>query len=570
LMTSRAGIEYIDTKSGHWDANHWVRGGCVYGVMPANGLIYAPPSPCACYMETKLSGFNALAPMSTSPRPFRELSASERLEKGPAYNAEIVSAGNNGDWATFRHDNARSGKSDLAIPKDANCTWTVKPGGRLSSLVAAEGKVFGAEIDEHTVFALDAGSGETVWTFIAGGRVDSPPTLFNGRAIFGSADGSVYCLRASDGELIWRFLAAPGDLRMGAFEQIESVWPVHGSVLVRDGAAYFVAGRSMFTDGGMLMYKLDAISGEQITVRPLTDRDPDTGELVHEAHFLTMPVALPDVLSADDNYLYMRSQRFDFDCNPLNTNPMGDEKFRSLFHQKKQALQWIYSANYNNFLSETHQDDDGAHLFSPSGFLDDTWFHRAYWTFGKHFTGGFSGYSQAGKFMPAGRMLVKDGDTIFGFGRKPQYYKWTTKLEHQLYSTATVSKIGVEEIKDGRDKGLYKPAKGLEYHWAGTLPILVRSMVLADKTLMIAGPPDVLDEEDVLHKLNDPETIAKILAQDAALAGNKGASLWSVDSVSGGMINEIKLDSPPVFDGMALANGNLYIALMNGEVKCYK
>ena len=62
--------------------------------------------------------------------------------------------------------------------------------------------------------------------------------------LFGSADGYVYCLRASDGELVWRFRGAPRDERLVAFEQLESLWPVHGTVLVQDGAAYFAAGLS--------------------------------------------------------------------------------------------------------------------------------------------------------------------------------------------------------------------------------------------------------------------------------------------------------------------------------------
>ncbi|NQV31274.1 MAG: PQQ-binding-like beta-propeller repeat protein, partial [Phycisphaeraceae bacterium] len=47
LLTSRTGIEFIDLKKEQWDINHWVRGACLYGIMPCNGLVYAPPAPCA-------------------------------------------------------------------------------------------------------------------------------------------------------------------------------------------------------------------------------------------------------------------------------------------------------------------------------------------------------------------------------------------------------------------------------------------------------------------------------------------------------------------------------------------
>ena len=62
LMASRRGVEFVDLNSGANDLNHWVRSGCLLGNLPCNGLLYVAPHDCGCYMETKLSGFNALAP----------------------------------------------------------------------------------------------------------------------------------------------------------------------------------------------------------------------------------------------------------------------------------------------------------------------------------------------------------------------------------------------------------------------------------------------------------------------------------------------------------------------------
>jgi len=66
LLTSRTGIEFIDYEQEHWQTNHWVRGGCIYGIMPCNGLIYAPPHSCGCYLQSKLCGFNATIAYSNS------------------------------------------------------------------------------------------------------------------------------------------------------------------------------------------------------------------------------------------------------------------------------------------------------------------------------------------------------------------------------------------------------------------------------------------------------------------------------------------------------------------------
>ncbi|NIM52242.1 MAG: PQQ-binding-like beta-propeller repeat protein, partial [Gemmatimonadales bacterium] len=90
---------------------------------------------------------------------------------------------------TYRHDPARSGRTKSAVPTSLNGLWSADLGGRLSSVVIAEGKVFVAHVDAHTVYALDTKDGKQIWSYTASGRVDSPPTIHKGLALFGSADG---------------------------------------------------------------------------------------------------------------------------------------------------------------------------------------------------------------------------------------------------------------------------------------------------------------------------------------------------------------------------------------------
>jgi outer membrane protein assembly factor BamB len=226
ILASRTGIEFVDFGSKHWISDHWVRGTCLYGIMPCNGLVYAPPQSCACYLVAKLSGFNALAPESPGRQVPEQVADEGRLERGPAYDrirGPESAATDTDDWPTYHHDPARSGATKASVPSQLREQWQTELEGRLSSLVIAEGKVFVASVDTHSVHALDAGSGRELWRYTAGGRVDSPPTLYEGRVLFGSADGWVYCLRASDGELMWRFRAGPADGRLMAFEQLADV-----------------------------------------------------------------------------------------------------------------------------------------------------------------------------------------------------------------------------------------------------------------------------------------------------------------------------------------------------------
>lgn len=90
ILPSRTGIEFVDHENESWEIHHWVRGGCHYGVMPCNGLVYAPPHNCACYPEAKLYGINALAPAKAGRKPGVEVATAGRLQKGPALDRKSV------------------------------------------------------------------------------------------------------------------------------------------------------------------------------------------------------------------------------------------------------------------------------------------------------------------------------------------------------------------------------------------------------------------------------------------------------------------------------------------------
>ncbi|KKL66766.1 hypothetical protein LCGC14_2141710, partial [marine sediment metagenome] len=350
----------MDFRKKTWTTHHWTRGGCIYGIMPCNGLIYAPQHPCACYLEAKLSGFNALAPASESRAVPKEIPESERLQHGPAYDTPIdpstLAVDPARQWPTYRHDAARSGSTSAAVAPELERSWQTELGGKLSSVVVAEGKLLVAQVDRHTVHALDAASGEKIWSYTTGGRVDSPPTIYQGRALFGSADGHVYCLRIADGKLIWRYRAAPQDLQMTSFEQLESVWPVHGNVLVQDDVVYCVAGRSMFLDGGLRLLRLDPATGRLLSETVLGETEEATGKDMHEyVSWLNMPPALPDVLSSDGRLVYMRSQPFELDGTRL---PL-------------EAMPYTNDANFGFGTKPPKQRAEHAHLFCPTGLLDD-------------------------------------------------------------------------------------------------------------------------------------------------------------------------------------------------------
>jgi len=291
LILCQRWSEFYDLETRVQTSVNFVRGSCQYGQMPCNGLLYAPHDSCACSIESKLNSFKALAPIAN---PTADIPGAARLEKGPAFGKtrNPKSEVRNEDWPTYRHDASRSGVAKTTVNAALAPSWETKLNGRLTAPVVADGMLVAATPDTHTVHALSADSGEPMWSFVAGASVDSPPTIRDGTVIFGCADGWIYCLRASDGRLAWRYRAAPRDRRIVAYGNVESVWPVHGSVLVQDGTVYAVAGRTIHMDG-LFFYALDASTGRKLVEKPIER------------------AAFPDVLSSDSTNIFMRQMRLD-------------------------------------------------------------------------------------------------------------------------------------------------------------------------------------------------------------------------------------------------------------------
>lgn len=528
ILMGRVGVEYIDLAGGGALRNHWVRGACQYGVMPANGLLYTPSHSCVCYIKGKLNGFNALsASRVRRDRPFRTRDV--RLEKGPAYGTVAVEWAARADaWPTYRGDGARTGATETRLGNKVTPGWSIEIGGRLTSLTSDGVNLLVASIDTHTLHCLDANDGSTKWRFTAGGRIDSPPTIADGFALFGSADGWIYSVRMQDGSLAWRYRAAPEDRRVVAYGQLESVWPVSGSVLVEDGVVYAAAGRSSFLDGGIFLVRLDARTGEKLSETVISDLDASGRQPEETIKGFEMDGALPDVLSCDGDSIYMRHLRFDREGNL--------------------------------------QKEPNKHLFTPTGFLDDTWWHRSYWIFSDVFHAGWGGWWKIGNRVASGRILSIRGDTVFGFGRD-QYAGGNTgqgRGGEQNHLFAMDRSAQPDEPPEARRRGkkvAETPSK--VFRWSKELPIWAKGLVLAGDALVVAGPPEPRIDPD------NPLALVNVDEAKASLAGKRGGTLRTVSIEDGATSSEIQLTAPPVFDGVIVAAGKLFMSDTEGKVTCF-
>ncbi|MBL7154265.1 MAG: PQQ-binding-like beta-propeller repeat protein [Phycisphaerae bacterium] len=550
LVSSYEGAEFLDFQADNHSQNNWVRGACKYGMVPCNGMLYAPPDQCFCQPGAKLLGFTALT--AASDAAGKEVADNRRLKKGPAYGAvAAMRSGSKADWPTYRHDPARSGATPSQVASNVKISWKNTLKGTLTAPVAAAGKLFVARSDAHTLYALDMASGKEMWQFTADGRIDSPPTIYRGMTLFGSRDGSVYCLRTTDGELVWRFLAAPADRRIGAFDRLESTWPVHGSILVDNGTAYFTAGRSTYLDGGIRVYGLDPTTGEIRHKGILRGPNPFE-EGARDVAFYILG-ANSDVLVSEGGFIYMRQKK--------------------MTPQLKEVEVEV--------LSSKGAQDVGLHVFSTAGLLDGSNYNRTFWMYSKR----WPGFQLANQAPKAGQLLVVDDEKTYAirefyrrnvhstmfFPAKEGYLLFADlntnepQIVGEQGSRAPVKWLPQSDYPRGRGdevRKLESEAFGLDKMigytraepplWKQWLAVRIRAMVKAGDTVFVAGAPDVLDQKEPY----------------AAFEARKGARLVAVSAKDGRQLSQTPLDYPPVFDGMIAAQGRLFASLRDGTVVC--
>lgn len=515
IITGKRGMEFIDlSMKKRTSKNRWIRGMCQYGIMPANGMVYVPPHPCRCYQAEKISGFFAVV---SGRKPRKK---GEPLETGPAYESAAAvlkpaAEKSASDWPMYRHDALRSASTASSVSIDPDVLWTAALGSRISAPVIQDGRVYVSEIDANAIHCLDAEKGNKIWSFHTYGIVDSPPALFRGFLYFGSRDGRVTCVRARDGALAWCRRAAREDRLIGSSGKPASAWPVHGAVYVHPGSesrpplVYTSAGRSRYLDKGISLSAWNAGNGKWAG-KGMKWRGPYQNDI-----------------------------------------PASDGK--GLFLRGRQICHFPGAGKHHRY----------AVLAPEAGFLDSHLFDRTIWSYrqvhghllaftGNTVYGTRSGYHIGKKFLASktsiGKLLI------------PGYNKY--KKNEFPYGTLVFATQGYNRQKSGpkSPRWTFRSAKGdriRKYRWMKPVPIQVRAMVSAahqentgKRVLLIAGWPDK-KPETIIHKAQ-PQT----------------GLLWIMDAQTGEKLSELELEHAPLFDGIAVAKGKIYIALENGSLVC--
>jgi outer membrane protein assembly factor BamB len=483
--------EFYEWKSGLYLGSSATRSTCGIGVgmLPANGLVYAPPPTCVCRKFMQRGGFSAFA---SNPDGVKT-DENKRLLKGPgrAGTSRLTPE----DWPIYRKNPARLGATTTGLPDGIKLLWQKQLSPGLSPPTVAAGRVLVASSINHRVNALEASSGKMLWSYTAGGRIDSSPTISAGRVIFGCRDGWVYCLSASSGKLIWKFRLAPREERILIDGQLESPWPVHGSVLVVNNMVYAAAGWHTALDGGVTLGALALAGGQPLWVKRHQRLPGDYG-------VKDVPISL---LSSDGQTLMMGSKVF-----ALTT---GAEIKAS------QAARVI--------------------SFGLSSFLDNDWVRSS---------------------NSKGRLRWDDG-----------------RARGELLCSGPDFTCGLDITLQGRDDGsllgigshkLFASKKRGQNLWSLAVPLVPRAAVLAGANFYVAGRPD--PELPELKGLKDKRRRRKLGAELMAKRNlPKNGELWVLSAKDGTKSQVIPLPTPPVFDGMAVTGGRLYLTTLDGVLHCF-
>jgi len=345
--------------------------------------------------------------------------------------------------------------------------------------------------------------------------------------LFGSADGWVYCLRLDNGAIVWRFLAAPADLRTVAWNRLESVWPVHGSVLILNDTVYFSAGRSTWLDNGIELYGLDPVTGESLhhyhyeSTRPVFRQGKDKADSVREKAEAFKDRVVKQLARGSNRADYKtflqsdRSGSFSMAGGTVS-DIMVSDGVNVFLHQVK------FSSDLQR------QDEMSRHLFSTGGFLDDPAEEsRTHWILGK---GDFS-------ILPfpyvAALNRKCEVDPISGMTLAYDGHAAWSVLRRRPYSKDPVIRVVRRAVGD-RDEG------------------------------------DAKDDWQVIIGQVRPKAIVKAGSQLwLGVAENNQGKLQAISASDGQTDQTIILDVPMVWDGMAAADRCLYVSMENGCVACF-
>ena len=239
--------------------------------------------------------------------------------------------------------------------------------------------------------------------------------------------------------------------------------------------------------------------------------------------------AKSDILVSDGADLFLHQERFRSDLKRFPAPMEGMQR---------------ESGGYRRYKPAPERGSNAMRLLSSRGFLDDSYNEGTYWAYSQRWPGWDRHMNRAGAW---GQLLVVDAKHVFGVN----VFTERNRVRRGFSPGTKGYRVFAKPYQPGQDETAFKKTRDT---WSVRIPVRVRAMVLAEDKLFVAGPPDVIPEDDPA----------------AAFEGRMGGDLWALSATDGKALAKLKrLAAPPVYDGLIAANGALYLSTADGKVHCF-
>ena len=507
-------LDLTDLRTGKLDANHITKAACGRdnGWVPANGLIYVTPKHCVCW--PMLRGYSALAAARPGGNP--ALKKVQELTFALETDADVPSKidAKDDDWPVYRHDAWRSGSTKAKAPSKLDTLWTVK---------FADGRKKGWPITED-------------WDenpFVKGPI--TPPVIANRSVYIARPDAhQVVAMNATNGEERWRFTANG---------RVDTPPTIHRGLVLfgtKSGWVYCVR-----ADDGRLVWRLRAA--------PLDEQIVAYGGLESP-----WPVS-GSVIVVDDVVYFAAGRQSLADGGILvfAVEPTTG---------KRRWVTRLNSVPQKGFYESSGLEFDNFDLLFRQG--DSVAMSR--WLFdrktGKMTVNRWDAFAQLN--TGGGSAMVPQGNWSYS----PRNQKRTLTFEplRPLVVFRDNVLFGCLESKQSIYRRDFDLDGGEEFArkwitgWAGSQGSRKGGLAWRSQRLAKGAKwtTDIYDEK------KDNQTVnAMVLAGDQLLFAGSGGELRVVSTADGKQM--LKREIPvPLWDGMAVASGKLFIATDDGQLIC--
>ena len=268
----------------------------------------------------------------------------------------------------------------------------------------------------------------------------------------------------------------------------------------------------------------DAFNGKQLWARKITRWESVTmyiksqpvqqqrrmvvvGDTLYCTFDLEGPVSAVDVLVTDGSRVYLRHKAFDLDLADASAK---------------------------------------EHILPTSHFLDGEPQHRTFWMLASSLI-----RRSADAAFSMGDIMVSNGKEYYEVRGFPIYANHSYFDPRKNGYTLFAGVLGPAQAPP--QEGL-KPTQYAEM-WRVHIPITGKAIAMAGDALYVAGEPMQFEDPSYSNYVD-------------AYGGRLGGRLLVVSAKDGERLAQYELEAPPAWDGMAAANGRLYVALQNGNVVC--